>query len=299
MRLIFLAKKVELLFVFLGWFFLCSSILCFFFLVTKNFMDGSHVLNAHFFLSFPSRFSAKAGILSAWVGTFLVMIVTMITSVPLGVAAAAYLEEYAHYNWLSEVIEVNLMTLAAMPAILYGLAALTIFVRFLGFDHSILSAGLTLGLLVLPIIIVTTRESMRACPVSIKEGAYGLGATKFCVVKDHVLLYASPGILTGIVVGLTRAIGEAAPLVAIGALTFVAFLPPAPFQTVFPYLSFDWLFSEFTVMPIQIFNWVSRPDKAFQGNAAAASFVLLWMTLSMNLLAIFFRYRLRTRYTLL
>jgi phosphate transport system permease protein len=211
------------------------------------------------------------------------------------VAAGVYLEEYAPRNLLTELIEINVTNLAGVPSIVYGLLALGLFVYQFGLGQSILSAGLTLALLILPVVIVATRESVRAVPVGIREAAYSLGATRWQTVSDHVLPYSSAGILTGVIIGLARAIGETAPLVTIGALTFIAFLPPSPVKSEVPFISFEWLMAPFTVMPIQMFNWVSRPEEAFQLNAAAAGLVLVLMTLAMNGLAIYLRYRLRRR----
>ncbi len=258
-------------------------------------IDGLERLKPHFFTSFPSRFPAQAGILSAWVGTTLVMIVTAVTAVPIGVGAGVYLEEYAPKNWLTALIEINIANLAGVPSIVYGLMALGLFVYQLKLGQSILSAGLTLALLILPIVIVATRESIRAVPASMREAAYALGATKWQTTRDHVLPYSMGGILTGVIIALSRAIGETAPLVTIGALTFIAFLPDAPVKGEFPFLSFDWLMSPFTVMPIQMFNWVSRPQPEFHLNAAATGLVLMVMTLIMNGIAIYFRYRFRKR----
>ena len=255
--------------------------------------DGGSRLSWQFFVSFPSRFPRQAGILSAWVGTTLVMFVTALTAVPLGVAAGVYLEEYAPKNWLTALIEINIANLAGVPSIVYGLMALGLFVYQLRLGQSILTAGLTLALLILPIVIVTTRESIRAVPGSIREAAYALGATKWQTVKDHVLPYSTGGILTGVIIALSRAIGETAPLITIGALTFIAFLPDSPVTTDFPFVSLEWLMSPFTVMPIQMFNWVSRPQEEFHLNAAAAGLVLIFMTLAMNGLAIYLRYRFR------
>ena len=231
--------------------------------------------------------------LSAWVGTTLVMFVTALTAVPLGVAAGVYLEEYAPKNWLTALIEINIANLAGVPSIVYGLMALGLFVYQLRLGQSILTAGLTLALLILPIVIVATREAIRAVPGSIREAAYALGATKWQTVKDHVLPYSTGGILTGVIIALSRAIGETAPLITIGALTFIAFLPDSPVTTDFPFVSLEWLMSPFTVMPIQMFNWVSRPQEEFHLNAAAAGLVLIFMTLAMNGLAIYLRYRFR------
>ena len=256
---------------------------------------GSERLNLDFFLNFASRRATQAGILSAWVGSLLVMLVTALAAVPLGVAAGVYLEEYAKRNWVTELIEINITNLAAVPSIVYGLLALGIFVYQFGFGQSILSAGLTLALLILPIIIVATREAIRAIPAAIREASMGCGATRWQTCRYHIIPYAMPGILTGVIIGLARAIGETAPIVTIGALTFIAFLPPAPFTATVEGTAglFDWVMSPFTVMPIQIFNWTSRPDPAFEVNAAAAGFVLMAMVLTMNGIAIYLRYKMR------
>lgn len=259
------------------------------------FIDGYPRLTYKFFTSFPSRFPEEAGILSAWIGTSLIMFVTAIFAIPLGVAAGIYLEEYGKKNWITNIIEINIANLAGVPSIIYGLLALGLFVHTLKFGESILSAGLTLVFLILPIIIMTTRESIRAIPNSIREASYALGATKWQTVRDHIIPYSSGGILTGIIIGLSRAIGETAPIITIGALTFIAFLPPAPITSDFPFISFKWLLHPFTVMPIQVFNWVSRPQKEFHINAAAAGVILLLMTFIMNGLAIYIRYRFRKK----
>lgn len=256
-------------------------------------MDGYARFNPDFFTEFPSRRAAKAGLLSAWVGSALVMTVTFVTAVPLGVAAGVYLEEYAPKNWFSDLIEINVSNLAGVPSIIYGLLALGLFVYILDLGQSILTAGLTLALLILPVIIVSTRESIRAIPVSIREAAYAVGATKWQVVSDHILHYSSGGILTGIIIGMARALGETAPVITIGALTFIAFLPPAPVTTAPPFLNFEWLSAGFTVLPIQMFNWLSRPDHAFHINAAATGVVIIVVTLLMNGTAIWLRYRIR------
>ena len=272
---------------------LMIAILTFIALFGSMAIDGMPRLTWEFFTSFPSRKPEAAGILSAWVGTTLIMLVTAAAAVPLGVAAGIYLEEYAPKNLITEIIEINVTNLAGVPSIIYGLLALGLFVYQLGLGQSILSAGLTLALLILPIVIVATREAIRSIPVSIREGAYALGATKWQTVADHVLPYSAAGILTGVIIGLARAIGETAPIITIGALTFIAFLPPSPIQDQFPFISFQWLMEPFTVMPIQMFNWISRPQEAFQHNAAAAGLVLVIMTLLMNGFAIYLRYRLR------
>jgi phosphate transport system permease protein len=264
-------------------------------LIIDLFIDGFPRLSWQFLVSYPSRFPEKAGILSAWVGTTLVMIVTAATAVPLGIGAGIYLEEYGKKNWLTHLIEINMNNLAGVPSIIYGLLALGLFVYFLKFGESILTGGLTLGLLILPMVVIATRESIRAIPNSIREASYALGATKWQTIKDHILPYSSGGILTGMIIGLSRAIGETAPIITVGALTFIAFLPSSPITSEFPFFSFKWLLDPFTVMPIQMFNWISRPQKGFHINAAAAGIILLFMTLLMNAFAIYMRYKFRKR----
>jgi phosphate transport system permease protein len=288
-------KRWDLIFATIGVLALMVGVLTFASLFAGMAIDGAQRLSPDFFTSFPSRHPEQAGILSAWVGTTLVMIVTAVTAVPLGVAGAVYLEEYAAENWVTDIIEINVTNLAGVPSIVYGLLALGLFVYQFGFGQSILSAGLTLALLILPVVIVATREAIRSIPAVIREGAYALGATKWQTTADHILPYSLPGILTGVIIGMARAIGETAPIITIGALTFIAFLPPAPFSGDPPAGLFDWLFAPFTVMPIQMFNWTSRPEAAFHQNAAAAGLVLVVMTLSMNALAIYIRYRLRKK----
>ncbi|PIW85671.1 MAG: phosphate ABC transporter, permease protein PstA [Nitrospirae bacterium CG_4_8_14_3_um_filter_50_41] len=258
-------------------------------------MDGAPRLSYKFLTSFPSRFPDEAGILSAWVGSFLLLLVTGLAAIPLGVAAGIYLEEYGKKNWLTDIIEINIANLAGVPSIVYGLLALGLFVYFLKLGESILTGGLTLALLILPMVIMATRESIRAIPNSIREASYALGATKWQTVQWHIIPYSTGGILTGIIIGLSRAIGETAPIITVGALTFIAFLPSPPLTPEFPFVSFKWLMDPFTVMPIQMFNWVSRPQKEFQLNAAAAGIILMMMTLLMNGLAIYIRYRFRKK----
>jgi phosphate transport system permease protein len=286
-------RRWDLFFAVAGLFALLVGVLAFVTLFGQMVINGWERLNPEFCMSFPSRRAANAGILSAWVGSMLVMLVTALSAVPLGVAAGVYLEEYAPKNLMTDIIEINVTNLAGVPSIVYGLLALGVFVYVFGFGQSVLTAGLTLGLLILPVIIVATRESLRAIPIHVREGAYGCGATQWQVVSDHLVPYATPGIMTGVIIGLSRAIGETAPIITIGALTFIAFLPASPISDTAPFINFDWLWSGFTVMPIQMFNWTSRPEEAFQQNAAAAGFILVFMTLMMNGIAIWLRYRLR------
>jgi phosphate transport system permease protein len=292
-RIIARAKRFDLAFSLIGILSLMLGVLVFSALFGQMLIDGAPRFALEFFTSFPSRRAENAGILSAWVGSVLVMLVTAFAAVPLGVASGIYLEEYAPKNLLTDIIEINVTNLAGVPSIVYGLLALGIFVYQFGFGQSILSAGLTLALLILPIVIVATREAIRSIPGYIREGSYACGATQWQTVRHHILPYSLPGILTGVIIGLARAIGETAPIITIGALTFIAFLPPTPVQEVFPFVNMDWLTAPFTVMPIQMFNWTSRPEAAFQHNAAAAGFILVLMTLSMNAIAIYVRYRLR------
>jgi phosphate transport system permease protein len=279
-----------------GVFFLFWALLILFLLFTNLFFEGFDRLGWNFLTSFPSRFPEKAGVASAFVGSLVVMLVTALTAIPLGVAAALYLELYAPKNFYTRLIEINIVNLAGVPSIVFGLLALGLFVYKFGFGSSVLTGGLTLGLLILPIIIVATREAVRTIPKTLFEASYAMGATKRQTIVKHVLPYSSGGIATGIIIALSRAIGETAPLITIGALTFIAFLPSSPVTAEFPYLSLNWLSDAFTVLPIQMFNWVSRPQPEFQKNAAAAGVLLLLMTLLLNASAIYLRQRYRKKY---
>lgn len=234
-----------------------------------------------FFASGTSKNASEAGIFPGLIGTLIVTTITMILAVPLGVAAGVYLEEYAPKNKITALIEINIANLAGVPSIIWGLLGLSLFIYFAGLGRSSITAGMTLGLLVLPIVIIATREAIRAVPNSIREAAVGLGATKWQTVRYHVIPYSLSGILTGSIIALSRAIGETAPLVCIGAVTFLTGLPT--------------LTGAFTVMPIQIFDWVSRPQKDFHANAAAASLILVLVTLCLNGFAIWIRFHLRRK----
>jgi phosphate transport system permease protein len=251
-------------------------------LLVDVFMDGFPRLDWQFLTSYPSRKPEEAGILSSLVGSVCLISLTGIIAIPIGVGAAIYLEEYAPENRWTRVIEINIANLAGTPSIIYGLLGLEMFVRFLKLERSLLAGALTMSLLVLPVIIIASRESMRRVPQTIREAALALGATKWQAVRDHILPMSFPGILTGIILAISRAIGETAPLITIGALTYVAFLP-------------DGLRSPFTALPIQIFNWISRPQKGFHDNAAAAILVLLLVTLLLNALALYFRDHLQKK----
>lgn len=320
--------------------------------------DGGHRLTAAFFMSFPSSDPSQAGILSAWVGSILVIITTACIAIPIGVLAGIYLEEYAPKNPITSAIEIAVNNLAGVPSIVFGLLAVGLFVQVFGLGQTILTAGITLSLLILPVVIVATREAVRGVPQEIRHAAVAVGATKWQATQHHVLPYALPGVVTGVIIGISRAIGETAPLILIGGLTFVAFLPitrpgDPTFQiigavdeygapvtpdatesvlidhdgvvvmpdftempveagqtyelphgatvqsvasvgdAVASWSPTNWLNSEFTVLPIQMFNWTSRPQAEFLEIAAAAGIVLLVITLLLNGTAIFLRYRLR------
>lgn len=288
-------KALDRFFAFEGLMVMAAALLVLLVLVGQLMFDGLSRLSWQFVTSFPSRFPAQAGIVSAWVGTILVMLVTAMAAIPLGVGAAIYLEEYAPKNWATELIEINIANLAGVPSIVYGLMALGLLVYQFRLGQSFLTAGLTLGMLILPMVIIATREAIRAVPPYVREAASALGATKWQTVRDHVVPYSMGGMLTGMILALSRAVGETAPLITVGALSFIAFLPHPPWQENFPYVSFQWLFDPFTVMPIQMFNWVSRPQEEFHVNAAAAGLILLAMTVAMNAVAIVIRARFRKR----
>jgi len=242
--------------------------------------DGAGRLSWQFLTSYPSRRADDAGIFAALVGTFYVILLTAAIAIPFGVAAAVHLEEYSTRGRFSRLIEINIANLAGVPSIIYGLLGLGLFVRMMGMGRSVLAGACTLALLVLPVVILATREALRAVPPSLREGSYALGATKWQTIWHQVLPAALPSILTGLILALSRAIGETAPLITIGALTYVPFTP-------------DSIWSPFTVLPIQIFNWVSRPQAAFAENAAAGIVVLLLLLLVMNAGAIVLRDRLQ------
>jgi phosphate transport system permease protein len=240
--------------------------------------DGAGRLSWDFITSFSSRRASQAGIWSALVGSVFIIVVTAALAVPVGVAAAIYLEEYGGRSLVGRIIELNITNLAAVPSIIYGLLGLGLFVRMMGMGRSVLAGASTLALLVLPVVILSTREALRGVPGSLREGSYALGATKWQTIWHQVLPVAAPGILTGLILALSRAIGETAPLIIAGAVTFATFAP-------------DSIWSAFTVLPIQIFNWVSRPQVDFHANAAAGIIVLVLLLLSMNAVAIWLRDR--------
>lgn len=295
-------KRLDALFKVLGIFSAAFGILVVLVLFTDVFLDGVSRLTFDFFTSFPSRKPEAAGILSAWVGTTWIMAVTAFIALPLGIGSAIYLEEYAPKNRLTAFIEISIANLAGVPSVIFGLLGLGLFVRWFNLDRSVLAGGLTLAILVLPVIILSTREALRAIPFSIREASYAVGATKWQTVYFQVLPAALGNIMTGVILAMSRAVGETAPLITIGALTYIAFLPqpPVTFSGGFPFTHFSLqgLFDPFTALPIQIFNWVSRPQKGFSVNASAGIIVLLGITMAMNSIAIILRYlqRKKTRW---
>ena len=251
-------------------------------LLAQILVEGVPWLSLHLLTDYPSRHPEQAGLKSAIFGTVWIMGLTAGITIPVGVGAAVYLEEYAPENRLTRVLEVNISNLAGVPSIVYGLLGLALFVQLMSLGRSLLAGAMTLSLLVLPIIILVSREAIRAVPRTYREAAYALGADQWQVVKGVVLPAASPGILTGTILAMSRAIGEAAPVIAISALVFLTFVPASPLD-------------RFTVLPIQIFNWISRPQDEFRGLAAAGIIVLLAILLSMNAVAIVLRNRYQTR----
>tara|TARA_B100000029_G_scaffold119934_1_gene113294 strand:+ start:1367 stop:2227 length:861 start_codon:yes stop_codon:yes gene_type:complete len=244
--------------------------------------EGIQWLDLQFLSDFPSRFPAKAGIHSALIGTLWLISLTALFSVPIGIGAGLYLEEFTKKSRISQFVDLNISNLAGVPSIVYGMLGLVIFVRWFEFNQSVLAGSLTMSLLILPVIIISTREALRAVPNTIRQAAFALGATRWQTLYAHVLPAAFPGILTGIILALSRAIGETAPLIMIGALTYVAFVPDGPMD-------------DFTALPIQIFNWASRPQQQFHELAAAGILVLLFVLLLMNSIAVIIRHRLEKK----
>ncbi len=240
------------------------------------FLDGLQRIDWSFITDLPSRFAEKGGIYTALMGSLWILVLTMFISLPLGVTAAIYLEEYAKKTRWASLLEVNISNLAGVPSIIYGLLGLEIFVRIMEMGASVLAGSFTLALLILPIVIVATREAIKAVPKSVRDASYALGASKWQTVWHQLLPASAGGILTGIILALSRAVGETAPLIVVGALAYVPFAPETPMD-------------RFTVLPIQIFNWISRPQQGFVINAAAAIIILLLITFIMNGIAVYFR----------
>ncbi len=251
--------------------------------ISSIFIEGISRIDWGFLSNFPSRNPAKAGILSALAGTLWIIVMTALAAIPIGIGAAIYLEEFAKKTRLGKLIEINITNLAGVPSIIYGLLGLEIFGRVFNLGGSILTGAFTLALLILPIIIVATREAIKAVPSSLREASYALGSSKWQTVKMTVIPSASSGIITGIIIAISRAIGEAAPLIVVGALAYVPFVPTSPT-------------SDFTVLPIQIFNWVSRPQEAFIVNASAGIIILLGITFMLNAFAVYLRIKRTVKY---
>ncbi|MBJ6117341.1 phosphate ABC transporter permease PstA [Pontibacter sp. BT310] len=245
-------------------------------------IDGLGRIDWDFLRNLPSRRAHRAGIYTAWIGTLWILVLSSLFAFPLGISAGIYLEEYGKKNRMASFLEVNISNLAGVPSIIYGLLGLEIFGRVFGLGGSLLTGALTLGLLILPIIIVTTRESIKAVPRSIRDASFALGASKWQTIWFQVLPASFGGIMTGVILALSRAVGEAAPLIVIGALAYVPFAPSSPMD-------------EFTVLPIQIFNWISRPQAAFATNAAAAIIILLIITFTLNGIAVYLRHKWQKR----
>ncbi|NEW79220.1 MAG: phosphate ABC transporter permease PstA [Gelidibacter sp.] len=239
-------------------------------------VDGLSRIDWAFITDLPSRKPEKSGIWTPLMGSIWILVLTAIISFPISVAAGVYLEEYAKKNRLSALLEINISNLAGVPSIIYGLLGLEVFVRIMNLGASVLAGALTLSLLILPIIIVATREAIKAVPSSIRDASYALGASKWQTIWNQILPASSGGILTGIILALSRAVGETAPLIVVGALAYVPFAPQGPLD-------------QFSVLPIQIFNWISRPQQGFIDNAAAAIIILLLITFIMNGIAVYFR----------
>lgn len=273
------ASGARLLFIALTW----LGVVLLAILLSRVARQGIQWLDLQFITSFPSRFPAKAGIKSALAGSLWLISFTALFSIPVGVSAAIYLEEFAKKTRLRSFIEINIANLAGVPSIVYGLLGLALFVRGLHLGRSVLAGALTMSLLILPVIIIASRESIRAVPQSLRHGAMALGATRWQTVRHHVLPSALPGVLTGVILALSRAIGETAPLIMIGALTYIAFTPEGPMD-------------DFTALPIQIFNWASRPQQDFHGLAAGGILVLLVVLLLMNAVAVTLRHRSRSKH---
>ena len=251
-------------------------------LLTDLVRDGAGRLSADFLRDPPSRLASRAGIGPALLGSLWLLVLTALISFPLGVGTAIWLEDYSPKNRFTRIVQMNIANLAGVPSIVYGILGLAVFVRLFAFGNSILAGACTLALLILPVIIIASQEAIRAVPSSIRLGAYALGATRWETIRHHVLPQALPGILTGTILALSRAVGEAAPLILVGAAAFVPFAPRGPLDS-------------FTAIPIQIFNWVSRPQAAFHEAAAAACLVLLVALLTLNAVAILLRNRYSRR----
>ncbi len=275
-------KRVDALFKYIVMFCVAFGILMLVLLLLQIFSQGLQKLNWSFLTSFPSRMASKAGIKSALVGSVWLISTTIIIALPIGVGTAIYLEEFGGKGKMAHWIQVNISNLAGVPSIVYGMLGLAVFVRGAGFGRSVLAGGFTLALLILPVIVVTSQEALKSVPKSLYQGSLALGLTRLQTLKGVVIPYAMPSILTGSILAISRALGEAAPLIMVGAVGYVAFTPES-------------IMDQYTALPIQIFNWTSRPQKEFQEVAAAGIIVLMTLLLSFNGLAIFLRNKFQQR----
>jgi phosphate transport system permease protein len=270
------ARIIDKTFKYIGLAFTVFALLVLAVLIVDILFKGLGRINWSFFTNLPSRHAANSGILTALAGMLSLLFFTILIAIPIGILAGVYLQEYGTNNKFAKFIEINIANLAGVPSVIYGILGLTIFVRLFGFGNSLLAGAFTLALLILPIIIVATREAIRAVPGTLREASYGMGATKWQTTRRVVIPSALGGILTGIILSISRAVGETAPLLVIGALVYVPFIPEGPND-------------QFTTLPIQIFNWVSRPQAAFITNAAAGIIILLLITFILNGIAIYIR----------
>jgi phosphate transport system permease protein len=271
-------RNIDTAFKYMGILFTLFGIAILLVFIVNILIDGLTRIDWEFITNLPSRRASKAGILTAWTGTAWILGLTSFIAIPMGVAAGIYLQEYGTKTRLARIVELNIANLAGVPSVIYGLLGLELFVRIMNLGGSLLAGALTLSLLILPVIIVATREALKAVPNSLREASYGMGATKWQTTWYQILPAASGGILTGIILALSRAVGETAPLIVIGGLAYVPFVPDSPMD-------------EFTALPIQIFNWISRPQEEFITNGAAAIIILLLITFVMNGIAVYLRNR--------
>lgn len=272
------ARRIDKVFRYVGLAFTVFALLILAVLIIDIFSDGLRRINFSFFSNLPSRHAENSGILTAMAGMLSLLFFTIIIALPIGILAGIYLQEYGKKNWFASLVEINIANLAGVPSVIYGILGLTLFVRTAKLGNSLIAGALTLALLIMPIIIVATREAIKAVPDSLREASYGMGATKWQTTRRVVFPSALGGILTGIILSISRAVGETAPLLVIGALVYVPFIPEGPTD-------------QFTTLPIQIFNWVSRPQAAFITNAAAGIIILLIITFLLNGIAIYIRNR--------
>jgi len=297
MRKIYLSKsrRNEKIFITFALFFILILLSLMGLLLYQLLISGLPYLSLKFLSAFPSRISSKAGIFPALIGTLYLILMTSFISIPLGISSGLYLQFYAQKNRWTKMVEISIVNLASVPSIIYGLLGLGVFVYQWKLGQSILTGSLTLALLILPIIIVTTRESIKTIPKEIIEAAFALGSEKWQVCLYHIIPYSMGGILTGTILAISRALGETAPIIAIGAVTFISFSPSSPINTSYPYLNFDFLYESFTALPIQMFQWLSRPQEEFHALASATGLLLILVTIFLNIFAFTIRNKFRKK----